>query len=110
VTIGPCRPYYERLRAAGRDAKLIEVPDAHHAYDNPLGPKTPTVARGSESTRACTLKEEANGVIVNVKTGAPFSYKDPCVERDPHLAYNEAGTIATRKAVGALLKTVFKLE
>ena len=78
VTIGPCRPYYERLRAAGRDAQLIEVPDAHHAFDNPLGPKTPTVAKGSQSTRGCTLKEEANGVIViNAQTGQPFTYKDP---------------------------------
>ena len=58
VTVGPCRPYFERLRAAGRDAQLIEYPDAHHSYDNPLGAKTPTVARGSQSTRACTLKEE----------------------------------------------------
>jgi dienelactone hydrolase len=110
VTIGPCRPYYERLRAAGRDAQLIEVPDAHHAFDNPLGPKTPTVAKGSQSTRACTLKEEANGVVVNAATGQPFTYKDPCVQVDPHLAYNEAGTIATRKAVKELLRTVFKLE
>jgi dienelactone hydrolase len=110
VTIGPCRPYYERLRAAGRDAQLIEIPDAHHAYDNPLGPKTPTVARGSQSTRACTLKEEPGGIIVNAATGQPFTYQDPCVQVDPHLAYNEAGTIATRKAVSALLKTVFKLE
>src|SRR5919204_237912 len=62
VTIAPCRPYFERLRAAGRDAQLIEYPDAHHAYDNPLGAKTPTVAKGSQSVRACTLKEEAPGI------------------------------------------------
>src|SRR5215467_3247377 len=52
VTVAPCRPYFERLRAAGRDAQLIEYPDAHHAYDNPLGAKTPTIAKGSQSTRA----------------------------------------------------------
>ena len=110
VPIGPCRPYFDRLRAAGRDAQLIEVPDAHHAFDNPLGPKTPTVTKGSQSTRACVLKEEANGVVVNAATGQPFTYKDPCVQVDPHLAYNDAGTIATRKAVKELLRTVFKLE
>jgi dienelactone hydrolase len=110
VTIGPCRPYYERLRAAGRDAQLIEVPDAHHAFDNPLGPKTPTVAKGSQSTRGCTLVEKPNGLIVNAVSGLPFTYQDPCVQVDPHLAYNEAGTIATRKAVKELLRTVFKLE
>jgi len=110
VTIGPCRPYYERLRAAGRDAKLTEYPDAHHAYDNPLGPKTPTVAKGSQSKRACTLKEEPRGVIINAATGQPFTYKDACVQTDPHIGYNEATTNATRKEVKALLRTVFKLE
>src|SRR5437762_3083435 len=33
VTVRPCRQYFERLRAAGRDAQLIEYPDAHHSYD-----------------------------------------------------------------------------
>jgi dienelactone hydrolase len=110
VTIAPCRPYFERLRAAGRDVQLIEYPDAHHGYDNPLGSKTPTVAKGSQSTRACTLKEEANGVLVNVSTGQPFSYKDPCVETDPHVGYNEAAAKATQKAVKEQLRAAFKLE
>src|SRR6266700_4587287 len=110
ITIGPFRPSYERLPAAGRDAKLTEYPDAHHAYDNPLGPKTPTVAKGSQSTRACTLKEEPRGVIINAATGQPFTYKDACVQTDPHIGYNEVTTNATRKEVKALLRTVFKLE
>ena len=53
---------------------LTEYPDAHHAYDNPLGPKVPTVAKGSQTTRACTLKEEQPGRIINVATGQPFTY------------------------------------
>jgi hypothetical protein len=85
VPVAPCRPYFERLRAAGRDVVLTEYADAHHAYDNPLGAKTPTVAKGSQSVRACTLKEEAPGKIINVATGEPFTYKDPCVQTDPHL-------------------------
>jgi dienelactone hydrolase len=110
VTIAPCRPYFERLQKAGRDAKLIELPDAHHAYDNPLGPKTPTMARGSESTKNCVLEEKANGLIVNAKSGEPFTYKDACVSREPHIGYNEAATNTTRKEVSALLRTVFKIE
>ena len=109
VPVAPCRPYFERLRAAGRDVALTEYPDAHHAYDNPLGPKTPTVAKGSQSVRACTLKEEAPGKIINVATGEPFTYKDPCVQADPHLGYNEAAATATRKAVKEFLRTTFKL-
>ena len=110
VTIGPCRPYFERLRAAGRDAQLIEMAEAHHAYDNPLGPKTPTIARGSQSTKECTLKEEPRGLIISAATGQPFSYQDPCVRTDPHIGYNEAATNATRKQVTALLRAVFRLE
>lgn len=110
VTIAPCRPYFERLRAAGRDAQLFEYPDAHHAYDNPYGAKTPTVARDSQSTRACTLKEEANGVVISVSTGQPFSYKDPCIQTGPHLGYNEAAAKATQKAVKDQLRAAFKLQ
>src|SRR5262249_24940953 len=110
VTVAPCRPYFERLRAAGRDAQLVEYPNAQHTYDNPLGPRTPTVAKGSQSTRACTLKEQSAGKIVSVTTGQPFTYKDPCVEVDPHLGYNEAATNATRSAVKDLLRTTFKLK
>src|SRR5215510_12306860 len=109
VSIEPCRPYFERLRAAGRDAQLIGYPDAHHSYDNPFGPKTPTIVKGSQVTR-CTLKEEAGGIVINVSTGQPFSYKDPCVQTDPHLGYNEAAAKATQKAVKDQLRAAFKLD
>jgi dienelactone hydrolase len=110
VPVAPCRAYYERLRAAGKDATLTEFPDTHHAFDNPLGPKMPSIAKGSQTVRACKLKEEPRGIIINAETGQPFSYKDPCVQTDPHLGYNEAATVATRKAVKELLHTVFKLQ
>ncbi len=58
VVVAPCRDYFERLRAAGRDVVLTEYPDAHHSYDNPLGNKTPTVSKGAQSVRACKLKED----------------------------------------------------
>jgi len=110
VTVAPCRPYFERLRAAGHDVQLFEYPDAHHSFDNPLGSKTPTVSKGAQSTRACTLKEEPLGTIINVATGQPFTYKDPCVQTDPHSGYNEAAANATRKAVKDEVRAAFKLE
>jgi dienelactone hydrolase len=91
-------PYFERLRAAGRDVVLTEYPDAHHSYDNP------------QSVRACKLKEEPLGTIINAETGQPFTYKDPCVQIDPHTGYNEAAANATRKAVKDFVRTVFKLQ
>ena len=107
--VAPCRPYFERLRAAGKDAKLTEFPDAHHAFDNPLAPKTPTVLKGAQTVRACKLKEEPLGIIINAETGQPFTYADPCVNTDPHIGYNEAAAVATREGVKGLLQTVFRL-
>jgi dienelactone hydrolase len=110
VTVGPCRPYFDRLRAAGRDAQLIEYPDAHHSYDNPLGAKMPRVSKGSQSTRACTLKEEPLGSVINVATGQHFTYRDSCVQTDPHTGYNETAARATRMAVTDYVRTLFKLD
>ena len=70
----------------------------------------PTVARASQSVRACTLKEQPLGTIVNAATGEPFSYRDPCIQTGPHLGYNEAAANATRASVKDLLRTVFKLD
>jgi dienelactone hydrolase len=110
VPVAPCRAYFERLRAAGRDAELTEYPDAHHSYDNPLGSKTPRVAKGSQSVRACKLKEESLGAIINTETGRPFTYQDSCVQTDPHTGYNEPAANATRKAVKDFVRAVFKLS
>ena len=78
--------------------KYIEVPEP------PISPYEVLV-----HVRACALKEEAPGKIINVATGEPFTYKDPCVQTDPHLGYNEAAATATRKAVKEFLRTRFKL-
>jgi len=110
VPVAPCRGYVERLRAAGRDVELTEYSGAHHSYDNPLGSKTPRVAKGSQSVRACKLKEEPLGTIINVDSGQPFTYQDPCVQTDPHTGYHELAANATRKAVKDFVRTVFRLE
>jgi dienelactone hydrolase len=110
VPVAPCRPYYERLRAAGKDAVLTEFPGANHVFDNPLAPQTPTVLKGAQSVRACKLKEEPLGVIINAETAQPFTYQDSCVRIDPHTGYNEAASMATRAALKELLRTVFKRE
>jgi dienelactone hydrolase len=110
VPVAPCRAYVERLRGAGRDVQLTEYPDAHHSYDNPLGNKTPTVSKGSQSVRACKLKEEPLGTVINAETGQPFTYQDPCVQTNPHTGYNEPAANATRTAVKEFVRTVFKLE
>jgi dienelactone hydrolase len=110
VPVAPCRAYVERLRLAGKDVALNEFPGAHHAYDNPLGSRTPAVASNAQSVRACKLKEEPLGTIINAETGQAFTYKDPCVELNPHTGYDEAAAQATGVAVKQLLRAVFKLD
>lgn len=108
--VGPCRAYFDRLRAAGRDAVLTEYPDAHHSFDNPLGSKTVRISRGAQTFRACNLKEEPLGTIINAESGERFTFKDSCMQRDAHTGYNEAAANAARIAVKDLIRSVFKLE
>jgi dienelactone hydrolase len=108
--VAPCRAYFERLRAAGRDAVLTEYPGAHHSYDNPLASKTPSLSKGSQSFRACKLREEPLGTIINAESGERFTWKDPCMQTDAHTGYNEAAANATRIAVKDFVRTLFKLE
>lgn len=108
--VAPCRVYFERLRAAGRDAVLTEYPGAHHSFDNPLGNKVPTISKGAQSFRGCKLKEEPLGTIVHAESGQRFTWKDPCLQTDAHTGYNERAANAARIAVKDFLRTVFKLE
>ena len=108
--VGTCRAYVERLRSAGRDVQLSEYPNVPHAFDNPLRSRTPSVLKNAQTVRRCLIREEATGQLINAATRQPFSYKDACVERDPHVGYDPAATQAARQSVKDLLKTVFNLN
>ena len=108
--VAPCKTYVERLRAAGRDVQLTEFPNAPHGFDNPLGSATPTPSKNAQTVRRCTIREEPTGVLINAATKEPFTYKDACVERDPHTGYDPAATEAAKQEVKGLLRTVFKLN
>ncbi len=113
VPIGPCRDYISRLKRAGADATLTEYPGAYHAFDNVArkNDREPFQLVDATTTRNCQLVEGDNGVILNMKTGKPYSLvSDPCNEKGPHVAYNEAATVATVKAVKEFLATVFQLK
>ena len=104
----PCAAFVGRLKAAGRDAAITLYPGAHHAFDNPHGAAKPTVAPASQSVRACTIVEQAGGVLVESGSGAPFTYANACVQLGPHLGYDAAATQASTKAVKDFLLGVFK--
>jgi len=104
-----CKDYVARLKAAGVDASLFELPGAHHAFDNPRIVK-PMHLPQALTGRKCLLEEKSEGVLLNKATGKPFSPKDPCVERGTTVAYSAAATAASTKQVAAFLKETFKLQ
>jgi len=108
--VATCKAYVERLRAAGRDVQLTEYPNAAHGFDNPLGSRTPAVAKNAQTVRRCRIREEGIGRLVNTATNQPFSYKDECVDRDPHVGHDAAATEAARQSVRDLLKAVLKMN
>jgi len=98
VAIGPCRAYVDRLKKAEVDASLTEYPGVQHGYDFFFLGTEPKWYPEATTTRNCQLEEGEHGLIVNSKTGKPYDVtRDPCVERGPHLSYNEAATTATVK-------------
>ncbi|MFL6564906.1 MAG: carboxymethylenebutenolidase, partial [Burkholderiales bacterium] len=76
---------------------------------NPLGTPAPFEVKGAQTVRNCQLAEEPSGVLINAVSKEPFTYKDACVERNPHVGYDVAATVAVRGEVGAFLTTLFKL-
>jgi dienelactone hydrolase len=107
--VAVCKKYVERLRAAGRDVQLTEYPNAQHGFDNPLGSVAPFMVKGAQTVRNCQIAEEPKGVLINAVTKEPFTYKDACIQQNPHVNYDAEATAAAKVAVKEVLKTTFKL-
>jgi dienelactone hydrolase len=108
--VASCKPYIQRLRETGRDIVLTEYPDAQHGFDTPLNVGAVIVATNAQTVRGCKIREAEGGVLLNVATQQPFSYKDDCVQLNPHVGGNAEATQAARAAVGDFVRQVFKLE
>lgn len=106
----PCKMFIERLRSAGHDVELIEYPGAQHGFDSPLAPTTPTVSTNAQTVRNCRIREEPVGQLINAVSGAPFTYADPCVERNPHVGYDPKASEAAHRYVGEFLASLFDLK
>ena len=109
VPIGPCKAYVERLTRAGRDAQLIEYPEAHHVFDGPVF-RTPVVVGAAQTTGRCSLAEGENGLIMNLDTQKPFTYADSCVGKGPTVAYNESASNQARAFVRDFLTKKLALK
>jgi dienelactone hydrolase len=105
-----CKAFVERLKTAGRDVVLTEYPDSAHGFDSGLlGVSTVAVSANSQTVRNCHIKEGDGGVLMNGDTNAPFTYKDACVELNPHVGGNPNTAAESRKTVEEFLQVLFKL-
>jgi dienelactone hydrolase len=108
--IAPCKAYAERLKAAGRDVEVMEYPNAPHGFDNPLGAQPASRSPTSQTVRNCKIEETPSGILVNALTNQLFTYKDPCVERGPHVGHDAEATGQARQAVTAFVAGRLKRE
>jgi dienelactone hydrolase len=104
--MGPCKAYIERLRQAGKDATLIEYPDAHHAFDNPGVPLRKLT--NIMIPRNCAFVEE-NGRLVDATTRASIAFSS-CWSRGASIGYNADAHRKAVKDVEAILRPVFGLN
>ena len=108
--VASCKAFVQRLQQAKRDAVMTEYPDSAHGFDaGLLGASTVTVSANAQTVRHCHIREGEGGVLVNADTQAPFSYKDACIEFNPHVGGNPDTAQAASKAVSDFLQALFKL-
>ncbi|WP_457107995.1 dienelactone hydrolase family protein [Methylobacterium sp. P5_C11] len=103
-----CAAYAERLKAAGADVGLTVYPWAQHVFDNPAGPPQPVAVKGAQTVRGCAIHEAADGVLVTGANATPFTYADPCVQRDPHIGSDPAARAAALASVSDALDAAFR--
>ena len=108
--ISKCKAYVDRLKLTARDVEVTEYPNAPHAFDSPLLPNHPIVAKDAQTVRNCAIREQPVGSLINAGSGQPFTYSDPCVERDPHVGFDPQATSQARSAVATILKATFKIQ
>ena len=108
--VASCKAYLARLAEAKRDVTITEYPDSPHGFDSGLlGLNTTVVSTNAQTARNCRLSEGEGGVLMNGDTKAPFSYKDACIELNPHVGGNPTTAMEARKAVSEFLQVLFKL-
>jgi dienelactone hydrolase len=107
VPIEPCYEYVARLSRAGKDIQLTEYPGAHHAFDNPLYfPHRPLP--DAIITARCPREERTPGEIINIASGQPFRWNDPCVKRGGTVGYDASATQQATRSVKSFLGERFR--
>jgi dienelactone hydrolase len=108
--VASCKAYVARLLEAGRDVVLTEYPDSQHGFDaGLLRISSNVVSANAQTVRHCHIREGDDGVLMNADTNEPFTYKDSCVELNPHVGGNPITAEEARKAVSEFLSVLFRL-
>lgn len=108
--VASCKAYVARLKDAKRDVTLTEYPDSQHGFDaGLLGIDNVVVSANAQTARHCHIREGEGGVLMNADTNAPFTYKDACIELNPHVGGNPRTAEEARQAVRGFLRELFKL-
>ncbi|MDE2362093.1 MAG: dienelactone hydrolase family protein [Hyphomicrobiales bacterium] len=103
----PCTEFMGRLKAAGADVTQTIYPDAAHGFDAPNS-DAPVQAAKSQTVRACRIREETPGVLIDTATGQPFAYTDACVQLGPHVGGNAKARAQSIEAVEAFVSALFE--
>lgn len=107
--VAPCRSYVNRVRKQGKQIVLHEYAGAHHVFDYKKLVK-PIVMKKAITTRNCVLLETTNGKIVNAQSGELFTYKDPCVEYGPTIAFNQNAYHQAKETITTLVSSIFQFK
>jgi len=108
--VASCKAYVARLKDAKRDVTLTEYPDSQHGFDaGLLGVDNVSVSANAQTARHCHIREGEGGVLMNADTNAPFTYKDACIELNPHVGGNPRTAEEARQAVRDFLRELFLL-
>lgn len=107
--VATCRDYVTQLKKNGKDIVLHEFANANHVFDYKKLVK-PIVLKKAQTTRSCRLKEIEDGIIVNLKSGKRFTYKDPCVELGPTIEFNSVAYEKTKLELRMFINAMFHLK
>lgn len=97
------REYVQRLQVRGHRVDLVTHAGAHHVFDW-HGFTKPVHAPEAQSLRACRVIETAPGHLTFQRSGRPFSYLDPEVEKGTTAAYHPKAAVSAFKSVGVWLQ------
>ena len=109
--LAPCKALVERAKAAGADIELTEYPGGEHGFDLAFLSGRGTIdCKSCQTSRACKLEENAEGVLMNLETSKPFAYDDACVQKGTTIAYHPTEGPKARAQAASILNEVFGLK